>query len=218
MPTMLFAGVEGTVADHPAEDSGGAVGAPGGRRKITSMAHWPDAARTSYWAFHADRRQAYMSFAYLQLGSDADTEEAVDAAFDAIMDKWCVMLRMKYLEQYAWKILKHRIIDQGRRRRRRAEPMDIAAFEAALRDTSEDPFEVLADSIQLYSAVGQLTERQRDAVVLRYGMGYTTSEAAALMGAEEATVRSHLSQARRRLARLLEAESTGSDAPRKGTS
>ncbi|MFI9205506.1 sigma-70 family RNA polymerase sigma factor [Streptomyces sp. NPDC053048] len=205
------------MADHAAEDHGGAVGTPGGRRKITSMAHWSDSARMSYWAFHADRRQAYMSFAYLQLGSDADTEEAVDAAFDAIMDNWCEMLRMEHLERYAWTILKNRIVDQYRRRRRRAEPMDVAAFEAALRDTTEDPFEVLADSLQLYSSVRLLSERQRDAITLRYGLDFTTSEAATLMGVEEATVRSHLSQACRRLARLLEAGNADGSAPQEGT-
>ncbi|MFI5689953.1 RNA polymerase sigma factor [Streptomyces sp. NPDC051636] len=170
------------------------------------MAQWPDANRVSYWAFHADRRQSYMSFAYLQLGSDADTEEAVDATFDAVMDKWSQMLQMEHLEGYAWAILKNRITDQQRKRSRRPEPMDIAAFEAALKDQAEDPYEGLVDSITLYSATRRLSERQRDLIVLHYGLGFSTVEAAALLGLEEATVRSHLCQARRRLARLLQAE------------
>ncbi|MEU8582300.1 RNA polymerase sigma factor [Streptomyces abikoensis] len=199
------------------EDCGGTVDASGDGRGAEPMAQWPDAVRVSYWGFHAARRQDYMRFAYLQLGSDADAEEAVDAAFDAIMDHWHRMLRMKHLERYAWTVLKHRIIDQCRRRRRRAEPMDIAAFEAAMRDTTEeDPYEILTDSIQLYSLVRRLTERQRDAVVLRYGLDFTTSEAAKLMGTEEATVRSHLSQARRRLFHLLEAESAEGSAAQEG--
>ncbi|MFC4470391.1 sigma-70 family RNA polymerase sigma factor [Streptomyces xiangluensis] len=110
---------------------------------------------------------------------------------------------MEHLEAYAWAILKNRITDQQRKRSRRPEPMDIAAFEAALRDHAEDPFDVLADAIVLYEAARRLSERQRDLIVLRYGMGYSTAEAAALLGLEEATVRSHLCQARRRLARLL---------------
>ncbi|MFI9719394.1 RNA polymerase sigma factor [Streptomyces sp. NPDC052396] len=187
-------------------EPGGTVDVPGESGEPGPMERWPDADRLAYWAFHAGRRRGYMRFAYVQLGSDADAEEAVDAAFDAIMGNWPRMLRMERLERYAWTVLKHRIADQRRRRRRRAEPMDIAAFEAGLPDGSADPYEVLADSIQLYGAIRHLSERQRDAVVLRYTIGYTTSEAAELMGVEEATVRSHLSQAYRRLAGLLVAD------------
>ncbi|MET9696362.1 sigma-70 family RNA polymerase sigma factor [Streptomyces sp. NPDC006529] len=170
------------------------------------MSQWDTRARLSYWAFHTDRRPAYMRFAYLQLGSEADAEDAVDAAFDAIMNEWLRMLHMDRLEAYAWTVLKHRIVDVQRTRERRPRPMDISAFEAALKDAAVDPYEVLTDSIRFYTAVSRLAERQRDAVLLRYGLHCTTGEAAHVMGVEEATVRSHLSQARRRLARLLGGE------------
>ncbi|MEU4352835.1 sigma-70 region 4 domain-containing protein [Streptomyces sp. NPDC023838] len=63
---------------------------------------------------------------------------------------------------------------------------------------------MLTGNIQFCTAVGRLSERQRDAVILRYGLDCTTKEAAAVMGVEEATIRSHLSQACRRLAQLLD--------------
>jgi RNA polymerase sigma-70 factor (ECF subfamily) len=144
-----------------------------------------------------------MRYAYLQLGSDADAEEAVDLTFDQVMDRWPRMLRMENLEGYAWTILKRRIIDMHRKRRRRPELMEIAAFEAALADPAEDPYDTLTDAIALYVAVGSLSERQRDAILLYYGIGFTAAEAAVLMGNEEATVRSQLRTGRRRLATLL---------------
>ncbi|MER5933495.1 sigma factor-like helix-turn-helix DNA-binding protein [Streptomyces sp. NPDC002054] len=173
------------------------------------MSQWEPSARLSYWAFHTDRRPAYMRFAYLQLGSDADAENAVDATFDAIMNEWLRMLHMDRLEAYAWTVLKHRIVDQQRKRDRRPAPMDITAFEAALKEAVVDPYEVLTDTIQFYSAVSRLAERQRDAVLLRYGLHCTAGEAAAVMGVEEAIVRSHLRQAHRRLARLLDTPGSG---------
>ncbi|MFG2292576.1 RNA polymerase sigma factor [Streptomyces sp. NPDC048603] len=173
------------------------------------MSQWQPSARLSYWAFHTDRRPAYMRFAYLQLGSDADAEDVVDATFEAIMNEWLRMLHMDRLEAYAWTVLKHRIVDQQRKRNRRAAPMDITAFEAALKEAVVDPYEVLTDTIRFYSAVSRLAERQRDAVLLRYGLHCTTGEAAAVMGVEEATLRSHLSQALRRLARLLDTPGSG---------
>ncbi|MFK8910846.1 RNA polymerase sigma factor [Streptomyces sp. YS-3] len=185
------------------EDSGNAVDVPH-RQGRQPMSQWSPAQRLSYWAFHAGKRHAYMRFAYLQLGSDADAEEAVDKAFEAIIREWLRMLAMRNLEGYAWTVLKNRIFDQQRARKRRPEPADISAFEAAVKDAVCDPYELLTGVIQFYTAVKHLSERQRDAVVLRYGLDCTTKEAAAVMGVDEATVRSHLSQACRRLAKLLD--------------
>ncbi|GLX23946.1 MULTISPECIES: sigma-70 family RNA polymerase sigma factor [Streptomyces] len=171
------------------------------------MSQWDPTARLSYWAFHTNRRPAYMRFAYLQLGSDAAAEDAVDATFDSIMNEWLRMLHMDRLDAYAWTVLKQRIVDWQQRRDprlRRPEPMDISAFEAALKEAHADQYEVLTDTIRFYSAVSRLAERQRDTVLLRYGLQCTPGEAAAVMGVDEATVRSQLGQAHRRLARLLD--------------
>lgn len=199
----------GTVSDGGPEESGGAVGLPSRRRRPTPMSQWSPTARLSYWAFHANRRPAYMRFAYLQLGSDTAAEQAVDATFDSIMGEWLRMLHMDRLDAYAWTLLKHCLADRRLRPRhpwqRQPRPMDISAFEAALRDAHADRYEVLTDTIRFYSAVSRLAERQRDAVLLRYGLQCSPGEAASVMGVDEATVRSYLGQANRRLARLLDA-------------
>ncbi|MCX5611172.1 sigma-70 family RNA polymerase sigma factor [Streptomyces sp. NBC_00047] len=172
------------------------------------MSQWDPTARLSYWAFHANRRPAYMRFAYLQLGSDEAAEDAVDATFDSIMGEWLRMLHMDRLDAYAWTVLKQCLIESRNRRHpgqpHRPEPMDISAFEAALKEAHADQYEVLTDTIRFYSAVSRLAERQRDAVLLRYGLQCSPGEAGAVMGVDEATVRSYLGQAHRRLARLLD--------------
>ncbi|MFD3678879.1 sigma-70 family RNA polymerase sigma factor [Streptomyces sp. NPDC058613] len=182
------------------------MGLPSRHRRPTPVSQWDPTARLSYWAFHTNRRPAYMRFAYLHLGSDAGAEEAVDAAFDSIMAEWLRMLHMDRLDAYAWTVLKGCIVDHLHRRTpwRRPEPMDTSAFEAALKEARADRYEVLTDAIRFYSAVSRLVERQRDAVLLRYGLQCTPGEAAAVMGVDEATVSSHLGQAHRRLARLLD--------------
>jgi RNA polymerase sigma factor (sigma-70 family) len=185
--------------DSGPEETGGTIGVP----RVVPIDQWDPAAQMAYWGFHHGRRQDYMRYAYLQLGSDADAEEAVDLTFDQVMDRWPRMLLMENLEGYAWTILKRRIIDMHRKRRRRPELMEIAAFEAALADPTEDPYDTLTDAIALYVAVAALSERQRDAILLYYGIGFTAAEAAVLMGNEVATVRSQLRTGRRRLATLL---------------
>ncbi|MGW2891874.1 RNA polymerase sigma factor [Streptomyces griseoruber] len=186
-------------SDMGQEETGGAVGVP----RAVPIDQWDMRAQMAYWGFHQRRRTDYMRYAYLQLGSDADTEEAVDLTFDAVMDCWPRMLEMENLEGYAWTILKRRIIDMHRKRRRRPELMETAAFEAAVADHVEDPYDALTDAIALYAAVASLSERQRDAILLHYGMGFTAAEAADVMGNEEATVRSQLRTGRERLAYTL---------------
>jgi RNA polymerase sigma-70 factor (ECF subfamily) len=186
-------------SEQGTDDTGGAVGTP----RVVPIDQWDVAAQMSYWAFHQQRRIDYMRYAYLQLGSDADAEEAVDLAFDKMMDRWLDMLQMENLEGYAWTILKRRIIDMHRKRRRRPELMETAAFEAALAEHVEDPYDTLTDAITLYTAVSALSERQRDAILLHYGLGFTAAEAAEVMGNQETTVRSQLRTGRRRLATLL---------------
>ncbi|WP_405626581.1 RNA polymerase sigma factor [Streptomyces sp. NBC_01396] len=181
------------------EESGGAVGVS----KAVPIDQWDTPTQMAFWAFHQQRRTDYMRYAYLQLGSDANAEEAVDLTFDQAMVRWPQMLQMENLEGYAWTILKRRIIDLHRKRRHRPELMETAAFEAALADPTEDPYDTLTDAIALYGAVAALSERQRDAIVLYYGMGFSAAEAAVLMGNEEATVRSQLRTGRLRLATLL---------------
>ncbi|MEW1637563.1 hypothetical protein AB0469_26270 [Streptomyces sp. NPDC093801] len=66
------------------------------------MSTWRPAERIAYWAFRADRYEGYRRYAYTQLGSDADAEEATDNAFDSIMGAWPRMLGMGHLDRYAW--------------------------------------------------------------------------------------------------------------------
>ncbi|MFE5536134.1 RNA polymerase sigma factor [Streptomyces sp. NPDC056492] len=213
------------MSDGGPEEPGGAVGLPlpSRRRRPTPMSQWDPTARLSYWAFHANRRPSYMRFAYLQLGSDAAAEDAVDATFDSIMNEWLRMLHMDRLDAYAWTILKQRLVDREQRRGGRGarppgptapRPMDVSAFEAALKEARADQqCEVLTDTIRFYSAVSRLAERQRDAVLLRYGLQCTPGEAASVMGVDEATVRSQLGQAHRRLARMLDASAEPAGSP-----
>lgn len=83
--------------DGGPEETGGAVGAP----RAVPIDQWHPTVQMAYWGFHHQRRQDYMRYAYLQLGSDADAEEAVDLTFDQVMDRWPRMLRMENLEGYA---------------------------------------------------------------------------------------------------------------------
>ena len=68
----------------------------------------------------------------------------------------------------------------------------------------EGSYEMPEDAGRLLAALRTLPPNQRAAMTLRHYAGYPTSEVADLLGCSTATVRVHLSRARRRLRGLLE--------------
>jgi RNA polymerase sigma factor (sigma-70 family) len=86
--------------------------------------------------------------------------------------------------------------DQARRARRRSRPLTL--FAAGRPPASID------DRLDIAAAVARLPERQRIAVDCYYFVGLSVAETAAIMACAEGTVKSTLSDARVRLARILE--------------
>ncbi|WP_293291719.1 RNA polymerase sigma factor [Oricola sp.] len=58
-------------------------------------------------------------------------------------------------------------------------------------------------AMRLWSAVGSLPERQRDAVMLVHGEGLSHDEAAGVMGVSEGTVSFHIHEAKKKLRVLM---------------
>jgi len=110
-------------------------------------------------------------------GRDA-TAEALAYAFE----HWDRLQHIANLPGYLFRV------GQSRSRRRR-QPVVFA-----VPDSTDHPFEP-----GLPAALGSLTQRQRLAVVLVYGYGYTLREVAELTGTRPTTVQNHLA---RGLARL----------------
>jgi RNA polymerase sigma-70 factor (ECF subfamily) len=65
------------------------------------------------------------------------------------------------------------------------------------------PETAIADELWMKWGLSTLSPKQRVAVVMHYAEGRTAAEVAAAMGAKEATVKTHLDRAKRRLRALL---------------
>jgi len=89
--------------------------------------------------------------------------------------------------------------DQARRARRRWRPL-------ALIGDIKVPSRSLDDRVDVEAAVARLANRQRLAVDCFYFVGLSVAETAAVMRCSEGTVKSTLSDARKRLRRLLEVD------------
>src|SRR5437763_5329543 len=94
--------------------------------------------------------------------------------------------------------------DQARRARRRARPRGLFV--------ATPPVRSIDDRLDVEAAVARLPERQRLAVDCFYYVGLSVAETAAVMRCAEGTVKSTLSDARARLATILEG---GRDAGRR---
>jgi RNA polymerase sigma-70 factor (ECF subfamily) len=86
--------------------------------------------------------------------------------------------------------------DQARRARTRSRPLALATAGGSPRS--------IEDRLDLEAAVARLPERQRLAVDCFYFVGLSVAETAVVMACAEGTVKSTLSDARGRLAQLLE--------------
>lgn len=73
-------------------------------------------------------------------------------------------------------------------------------------EAPEMTYEIPDEALPFLRVLRQLTPNQRAALVLRHYAGYGTDEIARILGSGRATVRVHLSRARRRLRDLLEEE------------
>jgi RNA polymerase sigma-70 factor (ECF subfamily) len=68
----------------------------------------------------------------------------------------------------------------------------------------EESYEMEEPAVELIEALGQLSRRQRAAVVLFHLADYPVKEVAAMLGTSSSAVRVHLTRGRRRLRAILE--------------
>ncbi|GAA2640014.1 sigma-70 family RNA polymerase sigma factor [Streptomyces axinellae] len=154
-------------------------------------------------AFHQLKRGAYVHWAELYLGNRTDAEDAVDEAFEQLYFGWSKVLAHENPHAYAWRVVKNRTIDHARARGRRPVLTDYAAFETVALREAVDHIGALEQNLAIYAAIRALPERQHDAIVLRYVLGYTTGEVSDLLGITIPGVRSTIRYARHRLRESL---------------
>src|SRR5258705_13429740 len=134
-----------------------------------------------------------------------DADEADDAAQDGFLSALVKLAQYDARRPFGpWlmRIVANAATDRRRRRNvRQAEPLDPALVGGGPRpDTAAIRSELGA---RLRTALGQLPERRRMAVVLFDVEGYSHAEIAGILRIPEGTVRSEVFHARRRLRTLL---------------
>jgi RNA polymerase sigma-70 factor (sigma-E family) len=137
--------------------------------------------------------------AYLIVWDEGEAEDLVQECLLKVARRWPRVRRMEHPQAYARRILVNLALDGARRRaqrRRELEPGTPPILSAI------DPLQTIETRAELLQALGQLHERQRAVLVLRYFNDLTEAQVADVLGCSPGTVKSSAS---RGLARLREA-------------
>lgn len=140
-----------------------------------------------------------------------NAEAAADAVQDAFVQAHRHWARVSRLENPAgW--VRHVAINRVRNQRRGHNRM-TAALPRLLRqeDSTAEPTARATATADLLPVLAALPEQQRAAVALYYLLDQPTSAVAATLGVTEATVRSHLRNARLRLVGSLADDAPGTE-------
>jgi RNA polymerase sigma-70 factor (sigma-E family) len=138
--------------------------------------------------------------AYLLCGDWHLADDLVQSTLIKLHGAWPRVLRRHQPVSYARKILLRNWLDEQRRPWRRAERHDASVPEIADWAAGPETLQELASlRAELFGMLSALPPRQRAALVLRYFESLSVSEAAAVLGCSEGTVKS---QAARGLAAI----------------
>ncbi|MFD0555444.1 RNA polymerase sigma-70 factor (sigma-E family) [Stackebrandtia endophytica] len=159
------------------------------------MTRQPHGSGTDFEAFVRARSPALIRSAYLLTGDQQLAEDLVQSALARTYRAWKRVERLGNAEAYTRRAMYHLQVSFWRRRRVRE------VYRETLPEASVDPgtAEVPARRDALRHALGQLTNRQRAVLVLRFYEDRSVAEAAELLGCGTGTVKSQTAVALQRL-------------------
>ena len=134
-----------------------------------------------------------------------DTHLAEDAVQETLIRTWQQLPRLREADKFdAWihRLLVNSCADQGRKRRRISNQVDLAGVEPKSADLTGHT----ADRDQLERGFQKLKPEQRAAVVLHYYVGYTAEEIADILGTPIGTAKSRIHYATEALRAALDAD------------
>jgi RNA polymerase sigma factor (sigma-70 family) len=147
---------------------------------------------TDFESFFLRERPRVLGSMVLIVGNVLDADEIVQEAFFRVWERWDRVHRMDDPTGYLFRTALN-VQRSAYRRALRAARRTVA------RHDEPDPFVTVAARDDVLRALGAMTPRQRAAVVLTELHGFSTEEAASIMGIRPGTVHVLISQGRKAL-------------------
>jgi RNA polymerase sigma-70 factor (sigma-E family) len=146
----------------------------------------------------AARRQGLQRYAYLLTGDAHRAQDLVQTALLEAYLRWRKVGRAEHPDAYVRRIITNEHLNWRKRRWSREDPTDPQDRGGPEPDPVgwdvTDPAVRVADHDQLQRALARVSPHQRAVLVLRHYEGYDDAAIAHVLGASEATVRSHASR------------------------
>jgi RNA polymerase sigma-70 factor (sigma-E family) len=139
--------------------------------------------------------------AYLIVWDSAEAEDLVQECLLKVARRWPRIRRMDQPRAYARRVLVNLALDGARGRARRRSELEPRGAASA---SAFDPVAALDARAELLQALGQLPERQRAVLVLRYFNDLTEAQVAEALGCSPGTVKSSASRGLARLRAALQ--------------
>jgi RNA polymerase sigma-70 factor (ECF subfamily) len=155
-----------------------------------------EAGALSFDAFFQDEAPQLFRRMCLVTGDRGEAEEILQDAFLSLFERWDRVASMDDPVGYLYRTA----FNRWKRRSRRA-ARELRTFTGAV--DRQDEFAGVDQRDALGRGLAALTPRQRAAIVLTEMLGYTSPEAAELLGVRDVTVRALASQGRATLRTVL---------------
>jgi RNA polymerase sigma-70 factor (ECF subfamily) len=148
----------------------------------------PESPRTFEVFFDEEARPLFRRLCVIT-GNSAEAEEIMQDAFLAIWERWERVSGMANPTGYLYRTAMNVFRSRARR-------TALALRKRLLLAPSVEPFSEIEERADLIRALAELTPRQRAALVLTDGLGYSSEEAGQALGITAGTVRGLASRAR----------------------
>ncbi len=180
--------------------------ASGDRRRTPS-------ALAEFEAFYQEYQEVWRAYAYARTGSFEAADQIVDDVTAQLADLWACASGRDDVGRYAWALLRTTIVRWLNDHQTRSAFVETLAFDrtALAMDFVKERFNLIEESLALYAAVSRLPEREYDVTVLRYVLGYSVAQVAAVLNVDARSVGRHIRSAKQRLARELGLSAPASD-------
>lgn len=152
----------------------------------------------SFDSYYRRDYRSLLGLAYVLTGSSSVAEDIVQEALTEAHRRWDSI--SKYEDPGAW--VRRVMVNKSRSRFRKlkSEAKSMTSFGARRQEVIQPTERVM----EVWSAVGDLPTRQRQAIALHYWEDYSLVKIAEIMDCGEETVKTHLKRGRSALARRLQ--------------
>lgn len=153
----------------------------------------------SYIDHICSHRNEYYRLAYSFMGNEADSLDAVSQMTVIVLEKHGSLRNPEAFPSWSKKILVNLCRDKLKDKKR------VQPIELPIELASEAPVNI-EDDVLVRNAVANLPEKYREAIVLRYYLGYEYKDIAAYLQVPEGTIKSRLSRGIQALREKLKGE------------